>query len=152
VLRGVEREVAIRFGWAHVGPIVGTGTGLTWPAMPAGAGVYRFTLRLGERARVYVGETDNFRRRFSHYANPGPTQSTNLKMKARLLELLNEKGGQAYIEVTTDVSLLVDGLALNGADLPDVFVRRLLENAALLGVAASDGEIINGKGFPSGEL
>ena len=151
MLRSVEREVAIRFGWVHVGPIVGTGTGLTWPAMPSGAGVYRFTLRLGERARVYVGETDSYRRRFSHYANPGPTQSTNLKMKARLLELLNGKGGHAYVEISTDVSLLVDGLALK-ADLPDVFVRRLLENAALLEVAASGGEIINGKGLPSGEL
>jgi hypothetical protein len=120
--------------------------------MPAGPGVYRFTLRLGDRARLYVGETDNFRRRFSHYANPGPTQSTNLKMKARLLELLNERGGQADVEVAVDVTLLLDGLSVKAADLPDVFVRRLLENAALLELASSQGEIINGKGFPSGEL
>ncbi len=148
----MEHEVAVRFGWVRVGPIVGTGTGLAWPAMPAGAGVYRFTLRLGERVRLYVGETDDFRRRFSQYANPGPTQSTNLKMKARLLELLNEKGGQAHIEVAADVTLFLNGLALNPIDLPDVFVRRLLENAALVQVAAAKGEIINGKGFPSGEL
>lgn len=147
-----EHEVTVRFGWANVGPITGTGAGLTWPALPAGAGVYRFHLQLGDHARLYVGETDNFRRRFSHYANPGPTQSTNIKMKDRLLKLLNEQGGRASVEVAVDVTLLLNGLALQASDLRDVLVRRLLENAALVEVAASKQAIINGKGFPSGEL
>lgn len=144
--------MAVQFSWQEVGPIVGTGTALVWPSMPPGGGVYRFTLQLGDRIRRYIGETDNYRRRFSHYASPGPTQSTNLRMKARLLELLNDKGGHARLEVAADVVLLLNGMTLDEEGLPEVFVRRLLENAALLEVAGSKGEIINGKGFPAGEL
>lgn len=57
----MEHEVALRFGWTHVGPIVGTGTGLGWPAMPAGAGGYCFTLRLvTERVCTWVRPISSF--------------------------------------------------------------------------------------------
>ena len=110
------------------------------------------TLRLEERERVYVGETDTLRRRFSQYTNPGPSQGTSLRMRARLLELLNAKGGQAQLEVAVNIVLRVNGLTLSHADLPEVFLRRLLENAALLEVATSGREIINIKGFQAVEL
>ncbi len=79
-------------------------------------------------------------------------EPTNLKTTARLLDLVNNKGGRAQVEVAVDVTLLLDGLAVKAANLPGVFVRRLLDIAALLEIAASQGEIINGTGFPSREL
>ena len=147
-------ELSVRFEWTLVGPISASADGLTlqWPAIPPGSGAYRFTLRLGDRTRFYVGETDGYRRRFAHYANPGPTQSTNVKMKARLLTLLGEHRGTAELHVATEVAVSVVGSAVGLATLPDVFVRRLLENAALVDLAAGGGEIVNGKGFPPGEL
>jgi hypothetical protein len=150
----VAAEITARFNWTPVGPIRADPDtrALIWPRMPAGSGVYRFTLRLGSRTRYYVGETDGYVRRFAHYANPGPTQSTNVKMKARLLTLLVDHGGAAELHVATGVSVTMDGQEVDVAPLPDVFVRRLVENAALVAVAASGGEIVNGKGFPTGEL
>jgi hypothetical protein len=73
-------------------------------------------------------------------------------MKARLLTLLGEHGGTAELHVATEVSVSVAGAAVDVSTLPDVFVRRMLENAALVDVAAGGGEIVNGKGFPAGEL
>jgi len=147
-------ELSVRFDWRGVGPITASADGLSllWPAMPPGSGVYRITLRLEGRTRFYVGETDGYKRRFTHYANPGPTQSTNVKMKARLLTLLGEHRGTAELHVGTEVAVSIRGAAVDIATLPDVFVRRLLENAALVDVAAGGGEIVNGKGFPAGEL
>lgn len=114
--------------------------------------MYRFTLRLGDRRRFYVGETDGYRRRFGHYAKPGPTQSTNIRMKARLLTLLREHRGTAELHVMTGVAVFAAGSPVDLTAVPDVFVRRLLENASLVEVAAGGGEIVNGKGFPAGEL
>lgn len=59
---------------------------------------------------------------------------------ASALALLTEHGGAAEIHVATDVHVLVEGREVDG--LPDVFLRRLLENAALVEVAASGG-IVN---------
>jgi hypothetical protein len=150
----VTAEITARFNWTPVGPIRADPDSrvLSWPRMPTGSGVYRFTLRLGGRTRYYVGETDGYARRFAHYANPGPTQSTNVRMKARLLTLLVDHGGAAELHVATDVAVTVDGHEADLTSLPGVFVRRLLENAALVEVATAGGEIVNGKGFPAGEL
>ena len=99
-----------------------------------------------------MGETDNYRRRFVHYAKPGPTQSTNIRMRDRLLDLLNAKGGQASVEVATGIAFMRDGQPMAVDGVPDVFVRRLLENAALVTLAAVQSEIVNGRGYPAGEL
>lgn len=147
-------ELCVSFDWTPVGPITASADGLflRWPAMPPGSGVYRFALRLAGRTRFYVGETDGFKRRFTHYANPGPTQSTNMKMNARLLTLLCEHDGTAELHVATGMTVSISGAAVDVSTLPDVFVRRLLENAALVDIAAGGGELVNGKGFPAGEL
>jgi len=147
-------EVLVRWNWEPVGPvrIAEDGQTLLWPPMPSGSGVYRITLHLAGRTRTYVGETDGYKRRFHHYASPGPTQTTNVRMKARLVTLLGAHGGAAHIDVATTVQLRIGGDSTDLADLPDVFVRRLVENAALCDVAAGAGEIVNGRGFPAGEL
>ncbi len=148
----MNHSIQVEYAWRHVGEVTADDGRLLWPAMPRGAGVYRFTLELDSRSRYYVGETDNYRRRFSHYANPGPTQTTNIKMNARLLHLLTRAGGAARVDIAVNVQLFRDGSPIGSSVLPDVFVRRLLENAALVETAATGGEIINGRGFPPGEL
>jgi hypothetical protein len=92
------------------------------------------------------------RGRFRSYAKPGRSQTTNIRMHARLMTLLGQHGGTARVEVATDPQILVNGLEIPVDLVPPVFARRLLENAALAAIVAERGEIINGAGFPSGEL
>lgn len=147
-------RILVRWNWEPVGPIqiAEDAQTLRWPTMPSGSGAYRITLHLAGRTRTYVGETDGYKRRFHHYARPGPTQTTNIRMNARLVTLLAIHGGTAHIDVAISDQLEIDGAAVNAASLPEVFVRRLIENAALCDVAGGDGEIVNGRGFPEGEL
>ena len=148
----MSNHIEVRFDWTMVGQITVAEEDLNWPPMPGGAGVYRYTLRLGDRTRYYVGETDNFRRRFSHYRRPGPSQTTNIRMHQRLRTLLATHGGEAEVAVASNVEYSVNGASVQDLTLPEVFTRRLLENAALVELAAGGHEIVNGKGFPAGEL
>ncbi|WP_336920686.1 hypothetical protein [Aquipuribacter sp. SD81] len=147
-------QLVVRWDWTAVGAIhiAEDGQTLDWPAMPAGAGVYRINLHLGERTRTYIGETDRYARRFRHYDRPGPSQTTNRRMKERLVTLLGVHGGTASVDVATSVSLESDRGPVELSNLPPVFVRRLLENAALCVERARGGEVVNGPGFPKGEL
>lgn len=146
-------SIQVSYGWTAVGDIhAGDGRSLRWPVMPSGSGVYRFMLRMGDRTRYYVGETDNYRRRFGHYAKPGPTQTTNIRMNDRLVTLLHDHRGVATLEVAVNVEITCAGELVQLSKDHAVFVRRLVENAALLEVAALGGELVNGKGIPPGEF
>jgi len=54
----METSVAVRCSWRTVGEVKYRSGQLEWPSLPEGAGVYRFVLTLGNRTRVYVGETE----------------------------------------------------------------------------------------------
>ncbi len=73
-------------------------------------------------------------------------------MNARLLHLLTRAGGAARVDIAVNVQLFRARTPIASSALPDGFVRRLLENAALVETAAAGGEINNGRGFPPGEL
>jgi hypothetical protein len=53
------------------------------PALLPSPGVYQWVFRHDGRERRYVGEAENLRRRFAKYTAPGPSQSTNLRMRER---------------------------------------------------------------------
>jgi len=57
-----------------------------------GSGIYRLTLTGGitpARPRVYIGESDNLRRRRAeNYRNPAPRQQTSLRINAILVDHL----------------------------------------------------------------
>lgn len=144
-------KLHIEIEWQEVGPIsVDIDGNVSVPEVPSGGGVYRYVFRLDDRSRVYIGETANFRRRFYAYTKPGPSQSTNQRMKERFLRL-GAEGGSSTLEIANRVDVRVDGQGVS-VDVGNVFMRRLLENAALIGALSRGDEIVNGKGFPPGEL
>ena len=145
-------EVTVQITWTEVGAVrAEPDRTVRLPAMPDGGGLYRFRLSLGDRGRIYVGEAEQYRRRFRHYQSPGRTQYTNVRMLDRLVVLLHDHGGTATIDVA-DVRLHVAGNESTLDELPGPFARRLAENAAIVHALASGLEIINGAGHPPGEL
>lgn len=144
-------KLHIEIEWRETGPIsVGADGTVSFPEIASGAGVYRYVFRLGERSRVYVGETDNFRRRFYGYTKPGPAQSTNQRMNDRFIRLAAE-GGSSMLEIASRIEVRVGDQEVS-VDINNVFMRRLIENAALVEAMSRGDEIVNGKGFPPGEL
>lgn len=115
---------------------------LAFPDVAARPGLYRITLTSApapSRSRVYIGETDNLRRRFSQYRNPGPTQWTNQRLHALLHQHLTNVG-TAEIATAEAVDVAVTGNPTQPLDLARKSNRLLAENAALL-VAQSTGRV-----------
>lgn len=116
-------DAAVRFEWREAGCLTMEGGRPKAPRVPAVPGIYRFSFvtRDGRTASVYVGETDNLQRRMAHYRNPGPTQTTNQRLHARMVEHM-EDGGRVELAVTTEVTS--DGQVL---DLRQKAARLLTE-------------------------
>ncbi|MDQ3784073.1 MAG: hypothetical protein M3360_04230 [Actinomycetota bacterium] len=101
-------------------------------------GLYRFWLGGAEHSAVYIGETDNLRRRAAHYPNPGPSQRTNIRLNERLRTHL-AAGGRADMYVIITAELDIDGNRIF-LDLSQKDGRRLVGNAALVEAAASEAD------------
>lgn len=119
--------------WLDGGNILLDAAGkLTFHLLPNSPGLYRMTLTggtAGTRPRVYIGETDNLRRRpAGNYRSPGPSQQTNLRVNALLREHLAAGGTVAIaIAATTRLNDVPQPL-----DLTRKASRLLAENAALI--------------------
>jgi hypothetical protein len=82
-------SVDLRFGfdWCPIGKVSLDAHGkLRFPAAPSAPGLYRFSIHSASRDSAYVGETDNVQRRFQGYRTPGVTQSTNIRIRQRLVD------------------------------------------------------------------
>lgn len=83
-------------GWHPTGSVILDAAGkLLFPRPDDAPGLYRLSLTGKGDApdRIYVGETDNLRRRLSgNYRNPGPTQQTSLRVNAVLCDHLAAGG------------------------------------------------------------
>jgi hypothetical protein len=121
--------------WIPLGSAATTPDGrLRLPVPPAGPGLYRFLLT-APAPSVYIGETEELRRRFGQYANPGPSQRTNLRMNARMREVL-AAGGTVAVETCTDASVAI-ATCLEPLDLLMRSHRLLAEESALAGARAT---------------
>lgn len=131
-------RVCIDFDFKTVGEVsVGADRKLYFPPLPTTPGVYRFRLLgLSGAVAVYIGETDNLRRRSNQYRNPGPTQQTNIRMQARLRSHV-DSGGTVEFSTVTEARVMVGGMGAP-MDLSHKFHRRLLENTALVANSASE--------------
>ncbi len=78
---------------------------LRFPDLPTAPGICECRLRGSSGSSVYIGETDNLRRRATHYSNPGPRQFSNIRLNGRLRIHL-EAGGSAEVAVVTSAALL----------------------------------------------
>jgi hypothetical protein len=113
--------VSVSFTWRDAGAVTLDGTGKpTFPPLPEAPGLYRLTLtgRDGQiRARVYIGETDNLRRRLAgNYRNPGPSQQTSQRVNALLRDQLSA-GGAVALAVTTDATTTLEAGPTRPIDL-----------------------------------
>lgn len=141
----VAMEMSVRLGWEAIGHVQVEGQSLRFPRVPREPGIYQFVFRHAGRERMYVGEAVDLARRFQHYATPGPSQTTNLRMRDRALRVV-EAGGTMSVSIARDIAIGNNGDALIGPDLASEFVRRFIENAVLVEALLAGRELINGKG------
>jgi hypothetical protein len=134
-----EITCALSLQWTARGPVVLDEAGrLRFPASDSLPGVYRLAACCpnGRRA-TYIGESDNLRRRFGNYRNPGLTQQTSQRIHRWLLELLAVGG-----DVTLSVAERVRINSVN-VDLSRKAVRCMFEQMAVVLEHAEDVESIN---------
>jgi hypothetical protein len=98
--------------WQPTGRVVlDTAGKLLFPRVDAAPGMYRLSLAGagGTTGRVYVGETDNLRRRLAgNYRNPGPTQQTSMRVNAVLRDHL-AGGGTVELAIATAAVVYLEG-------------------------------------------
>jgi len=111
---------------------------VVFPSVEAVSGLYRLAARYPDgRLANYIGESENLRRRFGNYRNPGPTQQTSLRINAWLKELIDQ-GGDVFIAVAQSADL--NGEAANISKKP---TRRMFEQMAIVLEHAEDVESLN---------
>ena len=142
--------VNVTFRWLAAGAIRLDSLGKPqFPDLPPEPGIYRLMfdpLPGDTRPRVYVGETDNLRRRLSgNYRNPGPSQQTSLRVNALLREHLS-RGGVITLSAALEVSAGSSDAAPAPLDLTRKAGRLLAENAALLALRSVDAVDIENLG------
>lgn len=134
-------RVAIDVELRPVGAVaLGSEGKLEFPGLSVQPGIYQFRLVGADTSAVYIGESDNLRRRLAHYRSPGPTQPTNIRLNERLRTHL-AAGGTVEVSVATEAELQLDGAAAP-LDLAKKASRLLVENAVLVTAAASGADEI----------
>lgn len=73
---------------------------------------------------VYVGQAEQLSRRVAGYESPGPSQRTNIRLKASLGNCLQH--GQC-VELRVLSEIQVNGITVGNAELGDKRLRDLLE-------------------------
>ncbi len=99
-----------------------------------GPAVYRWVIYAtepGDLRRVYIGEAEMLSRRIRGYLNPGPTQQTNIRMKAEF-EGEIAAGHKVMLEALHFDALDLSGVKLTMGDLSDKNTRRFLEASIVL--------------------
>ena len=144
--RGEPLDVRVQFQWHDAGIVTLDAFGkLTFPRVEAVPGLYQMVLPgvAGPTPQVYIGETDNLRRRLhTNYRTPGAAQATSLRINALLIGHLNI-GGTIELAVATEATVWLNNTA-QPLDLTRKAARLLAENAALvLAQATSTAAIVN---------
>lgn len=133
--------VCVEFEWKNEGPIeLDRARKIKFPQFPNVPGIYQITLTDAKRTSVYIGETDNLRRRAQNYRTPGPTQHTSIRVNKKITMIL-ANGGAVRVAVAEGASLVLDGKPAV-LDLHQRASRRLLENAALVVATAGVVEAV----------
>ena len=113
-----------------------------FPPVPTTGGLYRLKTQYPDgRFALYIGETENLKRRFSNYRNPGPTQQTSLRINAWLKEMLSS-GGEISVAIVEDARMTTKR-GETDADFSVKSIRRLFEQLAISLEHASEIETLN---------
>lgn len=133
-------DARVAFRWQRLGVVTLDAAGkLAFPSgVPATPGLYRLTLRnTTGRNQIYIGETINLRQRISHYRVPRPSQTTNIRINALILEHLRS-GLETILDVSDQACLESPSTTARTLDLSRKSGRLLAESAALV-LARLDG-------------
>lgn len=136
---GESHSSEVRYAWLDASEIVLENGRLSMPTLRPGPGVYRFELRdvSGEVESYYVGESDNLFKRMNGYRSPGPSQSTNVRMRQRCVSIL-DAGGSIRVVVVLEAMLGDTSL-----DLGYKPARLIVENAELVRLKLAGATIEN---------
>lgn len=126
-------RITVQFYWREIGAVGLEDGNLRFPKAPERPGIYRF--RIGET--VYIGQTDLLPRRFQHYRTPGPSQYTNIRIKARMIDQLME-GAAINVDVITEAEVMTDDNYCP-LDFAKKHARLLVESAALTSTLLNGG-------------
>lgn len=128
-------ETRVEFEWRDAGLIALDAKGaVLFPRLPPASGIYRMTFTGApsqKRPRVYVGESDDLRRRAAHYRNPGPTQDTNIRLNAALKAHV-AAGRTVRLAIATSARVSNGTPGSSALDLSRKASRLLVENAVLV--------------------
>ncbi len=134
-------QVEVGLVWRTIGFVTLDGRGKpAFPHLPSDPAVYRLVLDGPSGPSLYIGETDNLRRRCGNYRNPGPSQQTSMRI-GELLRRDLQLGCAIRLDIA-EVRLTVGGNPLE-VDLASKAVRILVEHAALAAAAAAGTETHN---------
>jgi hypothetical protein len=130
--------------WRKIGAVVlDFGDRLQFPEARGEPGIYRIELYVKDDRVLYIGETENLKRRFYQYRNPGKSQATNHRICAEIRRTLRSGG-------RVEVSLAEEGwfcarAGCTRADLASANQRRLLEQLGIFSVSKGVG-VLNSEG------
>ena len=140
----------IQLSWHELGPVTWSGSSATFPAGPGRPGVYMVKVSLGNRYRVYIGETADLRKRlrsFGGRAEEKPNQrgKTTANMRGRIRRTCRA-GGEAVVYLLELPVKHVPGR--ESLDLHCKDCRITLERLALATAYLRGEPLINEHGFP----
>jgi hypothetical protein len=110
-----------------------------------GPAVYRWLVlhqEPGHLRQLYIGETELLPRRIYGYLNPGPSQRTNQRLKAKFEEELRN-GYKVTLEVLSFDSFSFESISISMDDLTDKVVRRFLESLFTMYYSKSGYTVLN---------
>jgi hypothetical protein len=111
----------------------------------AGPAVYRWVIfeqTSDDVQQLYVGEAAQLPRRINGYLNPGPSQTTNQRLKAIFGEVVRE-GHEVGLDVLGFDPFDVEGVPISMRDLADKTVRRFLEGLFIVYYSRSGHQLLN---------
>jgi hypothetical protein len=136
-------ELTMAFSWVPVGAVtLDEQQKVRFPKTGAQPGLYRFEIISVDGPTQYIGETDQLSRRLQHYRTPGPSQQTNLRLNALLVEHLKRGDRVSLSAVTEGVTASCAGRE-HHVDLSVKSERVLLESAALLNARSAGIPTLN---------
>lgn len=105
--------------------------------------VYRWAVYERDILRkVYIGETENLRKRVYQYFKPGPTQSTNLRLNAIFKNEI-EAGMSIRLEILHVEPTYLNSIYLCDGNFSDQYVREMMENLTLADSDVTQCKILN---------
>lgn len=141
-----EKGISLRVIWRPIGDVQITdgtrGQKLVFPPTPNAPGIYKLIFKQNDIIiKAYVGESQDIRKRFYNYVNPGPTQSTSIRINKLILEGITNFISLG-VHLCTDAHFLSDD-GLKKLDFHRKPERRLVENYAIIAERSVDIEDLN---------